>query len=103
MRGGSQDDAVIFRTILPHSPRLMRMHNLVMGLGAVLVLISQAAEAQTVVTRIYNQKELERYALDPPFWTYHAEGWCHSKSAHWLYANHRCVFIDIKMDVVDSQ
>jgi hypothetical protein len=42
-------------------------------------------------------------ALDPPFWTYHAEGWCHSKSAHWLYANHRCVFIDIKMDVVDSQ
>ena len=79
----------------------MRMHNLVMGLGAVLVLISQAAEAQTVVTRIYNPKELERYALDPPFWTYRAEGWCLSKSAHWLYANHRCVFIDIRLDFSD--
>jgi hypothetical protein len=79
------------------------MHTLVLGLIATSVLISQAAEAQTFVTRTYNQKELERYDLDPPCWTYHAEASSRSKSVHWLYANHRCVFIDIKMDAVDSQ
>jgi hypothetical protein len=74
---------------------------MVLGLVAMSVCISQKTEAQTFVTRIYNHKELERYALDPPFWTYHAEGSSHSKSAHWLYANHRCVFIDIRLDFSD--
>jgi hypothetical protein len=79
----------------------MEMHNLVLGLVAISFCVVQETAAQTFVTRIYNNKELERYALDPPFWTYHAEGSPHSKSVHWLYANHRCVFIDIKMDVKD--
>jgi hypothetical protein len=81
----------------------MRMHDVVLVLVAMSVCALQKTGAQTFLTRIHNGKELEGYALDPPFWTYQAKGWLHSKSARWLYCNHRHVFIDIKMDVVDSQ
>lgn len=77
------------------------MSNLVLGLVAVSVCISQPAEAQTVVTRVYDGNDFESYSLDPPFWTYHSKGFGHSKSAHWLYHNHRYVFIDIKATLTD--
>jgi hypothetical protein len=77
----------------------MRMHKLVLGLVAISACISQQTEAQTFETRAYNEKELERFAFDPPFWIFCGE--LNTKSNHWLYANHRFVFIDIKVENTD--
>jgi hypothetical protein len=80
----------------------MRMHTLVLGLVAVSVCIPQAAEAQPVVIRADDGNDFESYSLDPPWWSYHSKGFRNSKHAHWLYHNHRYVFIDIKVLFLDG-
>lgn len=52
--------------------------------------------------RVYDGDDLESYYSDPPYWSYYSRGFWHSKKAHWLYQNHRYVFIDIKLDFTDS-
>ena len=79
----------------------MRIEKLVLGLLAISVCGSQESEAQTFVTRFYSGKELESYSLGRPFWIYHSKRASHSKAAHWLYCNHRYVFIDIRMNFTD--
>jgi len=75
----------------------MRVNNLVLGLAALSIAVSQKAEAQALITRVYDGNDFESYCSDPPYWSYQSKGFCHSKSAHWLYGNHRYVFIDIKL------
>jgi hypothetical protein len=77
------------------------MHNLVLGLIAASVCGSQKAEAQPVVIQVYDGNDFENYSLDPPYWSYYSKGFGDSKHAHWLYHNHRYVFIDIRMDFAD--
>ena len=79
----------------------MRMYNLVLGLVATSVFGSQKAEAQPVVIQVYDGNDFETYSLDPPYWSYHSKGFWNSKHAHWLYHNHRYVFIDIRMNFTD--
>jgi hypothetical protein len=50
------------------------------------------------MTLVYDGNDFESYYTDPPFWIYLPNGLWHSKSAHWLYKNHRYVFIDIKVN-----
>jgi hypothetical protein len=75
----------------------MKMANLVLGLVAISIAVSQHAEAQVLITRVYYGNDFENYSLDPPFWSYHSTKFWHSKSGHWLYGNHHYVFIDIKL------
>jgi len=77
------------------------MSNFVLGLVAASVCISQAAEAQPHVIRVYDGNDFDSYSLDPPCWTYHSKGFWHPKHAHWLYSNHRYVFIDIPVNARD--
>ena len=79
----------------------MRTSSLVLGLAATSVCVLQETEAQTLVTRVYHENDIGSYAFDPPFWTYYSNGYWHSKSSHWLYHNHRYVFIDISVDSSD--
>ena len=79
----------------------MRIEKFVLGLLAISVCGSQQSEAQTFVARLYNGNELEGYSSDPPFWTYQSKGVSHFKVAHWLYCNHRHVFIDIEVSATD--
>jgi hypothetical protein len=73
------------------------MSSLILGLVWASVAVSQEAEAQALITRVYDGNDFESYCLDPPYWSYHWKGFWHSRSAHWLYGNHRFVFIDIKL------
>lgn len=83
---------------------LMRMSSsLLLGLVAISFGVSQESKARPSVTRVYGGNDFENYALDPPYWSYHPRGFGHSKSAHWLYKNHRYVFIDIKLNYADSR
>ena len=59
--------------------------------------VSQASEAQAIMTRVYRGDDFGDYYSDPPYWSYTSHGSGHSKSAHWLYKNHRYVFIDITL------
>ena len=79
----------------------MRMSNLVLGLVATSLGVLQAAGDKALMTRVYDGNDFESYCLDPPYWSYHSEGG--AKSAHWLYKNHRHVFIDIKVNYADSR
>jgi hypothetical protein len=79
----------------------MRTSSLVLGLVATSIGVSQKTEAQAVITRVYDGNDFGNYCLDPPYWSYHSKGFWHSKSAHWLYENHRDVFIDIKVNYAD--
>jgi len=81
----------------------MKMANLVLGLVATSMAVSQDVEAQAFITRIYYGNDFENYSSDPPFWSYHSKGFWHSKSGHWLYGNHRYVFIDIKLTSRDNR
>jgi hypothetical protein len=82
----------------------MRMScSLLLGLVAISFGVSQESKAQPRVTRVYSGNDVEGYCLDPPYWSYHPKGSGHSKSAHWLYKNHRYVFIDIKLNYADSR
>src|SRR5271165_6108444 len=76
---------------------LMRARSLVLGLVATALGVAQESEAQAVLTRVYRGNDFAHYCLDPPYWSYHAEGFWHSKSAHWLYRNHQRIYIDIKL------
>ena len=78
--------------------RDMRISTLVFGMAVTFIGISQQAEAKAVMTRVYDGNDFETYYLDPPCWIYLSNGFCRSKSAHWLYKNHRYVFIDIKLN-----
>jgi hypothetical protein len=75
----------------------MRVRSLVLGLVATALGVAQGAEAQAVLTRVYRGNDFANYYSDPPYWSYHSDGFSHSKSAHWLYRNHQRVFIDIKL------
>jgi hypothetical protein len=76
----------------------MRISSFVFGMAVAITGISQPAEAKAVITRVYDGNDFETYSMDPPCWIYLSKGFWHSKSAHWLYKNHRYVFIDIKID-----
>ena len=76
------------------------MINLVLGLLATSVGVLQAAGDKALMTRVYDGNDFESYYSDPPYWSYHSGGLWHPKSAHWLYKNHRYVFIDIKLNCV---
>jgi hypothetical protein len=67
------------------------------SLVAASLAVSQEAEAQALITRVYDGNDFESYSFDPPYWSYHSKGFWRSKSAHWLYGNHRYVFIDITL------
>jgi len=75
------------------------MSSLVLGLVATSIGVSEETEAQTaLMTRVYDGSDFESYYCDPPYWSYRSNGFWRSKSAHWLYKNHRYVFIDIKVN-----
>jgi hypothetical protein len=74
-----------------------------LGLVAISIGLPQVSEAQAVMTRVYDGDDFEDYYSDPPYWSYHSKGLWDSKSAHWLYENHRYVFIDIKLNYADSR
>jgi hypothetical protein len=81
----------------------MRISSLVLGFVATSIGVSQEKGAPTAnMTRVYDGKDFESYYLDPPYWTYHSKGFGVPKSAHWLYGNHRYVFIDIKVKYAHS-
>jgi hypothetical protein len=50
------------------------------------------------MTVVYDGNDFESYYSDPPCWIYLPKGVWHSKNAHWLYKNHRYVFVDIKVN-----
>jgi hypothetical protein len=79
------------------------MSSLALGLVAISSGVAQKAEAQALITRVYDGDDFGSYYLDPPYWSYHSRGFWHRKSAHWLYKNHRYVFIDIKLNYADSR
>jgi hypothetical protein len=79
----------------------MRMCSLAWGLFAIAGIVSQRSEAKAFITRVYNVNYVGDYCLDPPCWRYHFKGFRRSKIAHWLYENHRHVFIDIKLSGSD--
>jgi hypothetical protein len=47
----------------------MKMANLILGLVAISIAVSQHAEAQAFITRVYYGSDFENYSLDPPFWS----------------------------------
>jgi hypothetical protein len=53
--------------------------------------------AAVIMTRVYRGDDFGDYYSDPPYWSYTSHGSGHTKSAHWLYKNHRYVFIDITL------
>jgi hypothetical protein len=77
--------------------------SLLLGMVTISIGLQQASQAQAVITRVYDGKDFESYYCDPPHWSYHSNGFWHRRSAHWLYANHRYVFIDIKLNYADSR
>jgi hypothetical protein len=78
--------------------RHMRISILILGIAVTSLGISQGTENKAVMTRVYDGNDFETYYLDPPCWIYLSRGFWHTKSAHWLYKNHRYVFIDIKLN-----
>jgi len=76
----------------------MRMSSLVVGLAATSIGLSQGTENKAVMIRVYHGKDFANYYLDPPYWSYCPKGFRHSETAHWLFKNHRDVFIDIKVN-----
>ncbi len=76
----------------------MRTSALVSAIIATLTLGAQHSEAKAVMTLVYDGNDFESYYSDPPCWIYLPNDLWHSKSAHWLYKNHRYVFIDIKVN-----
>jgi hypothetical protein len=76
----------------------MRICTLVAAIVAMSGVTSQYAEAKAAMTLVYDGNDFESYYADPPAWIYLPNGFWHSKSAHWLYKNHRYVFIDIKVN-----
>jgi hypothetical protein len=83
----------------------MRTCSLALGcafaLFAISGIVSQESEAKAFITRLSNVNYVGDYYLDPPYWRYHVKGFRKSKIAHWLYENHRYVFIDIKLSGAD--
>ena len=81
----------------------MRMSCFVLGLMATSIGVSQKAEAQSLITRVYDGDDFGSYYSDPPYWSYQSKGFWSRKSAHWFYKNHRYVFIDIKLNLAASR
>jgi hypothetical protein len=74
------------------------MSSLVVGLAATSMGISQGVADKAVMIRVDHGKDFANYYLDPPYWSYRPKGFRHQGSSHWLYKNHRDVFIDIQVD-----
>jgi hypothetical protein len=67
------------------------------GLVAASITFAQKAQTRAVMTRVYDGDDYESYSLDPPYWSYQPKRSGYSKNGHWLFKNHRHVFIDIKV------
>jgi hypothetical protein len=52
---------------------------------ATLISLSQEAENQAVITRVYDGDDFGSYYLDPPYWSYQPKRFWSRKSAHWFY------------------
>jgi hypothetical protein len=76
----------------------MRINALISAIIATSIVTSQRSEAKAVMTVVYDGNDFESYYSDPPCWIYLPNGVWRSKSAHWLFKNHRYVFIDIKVN-----
>ncbi len=81
----------------------MRVRSLVLALVAASLGAAKGSEPQAVVARVYRGNDFGHYYSDPPYWSYQSDGFWHCKSAHWIYKNHRRVFIDIKLKYADSR
>jgi hypothetical protein len=74
------------------------MSSLVVGLAATSIGISQGTANKAVMIRVHHGEDFADYYLDPPYWSYRATGFGHRGPSHWLYKNHRDVFIDIQVN-----
>lgn len=81
----------------------MKISSVVVGLVAASMGVSQDSSAHVRVTRVYDGNDFGSYYLDLPYWSYRSKGIWHRKAAHWLYENHRYVFIDIRINLANSQ
>jgi hypothetical protein len=82
----------------------MRICSLLVGLVAgSLASVSQETGTQAIMTRVYDGKDYGSYYLDPPYWSYHPKRFWKSNNAHWLFRNHRYVFLDIRISDAGSQ
>jgi hypothetical protein len=78
-------------------PSGMKINSFVLGLAAASISASQDAKAQTLMTHVYHEDDFRGYCLDPPYWICRFKGFGGARIEHWLYKNHRRVFIDIRM------
>ena len=76
----------------------MKISSLLLGFITAFSSVSQGAEMQAVIRRVYHGNDFRGYYMDPPCWRFYPRPSCHSKSSHWLYENHRQVFIEITID-----
>jgi hypothetical protein len=74
------------------------MSSLVVGLAATSIGISEGTANKAVMLRVYHGNDFANYYLDPPYWSYRPKRFGHPGSSHWLYKNHRDVFIDIQVN-----
>ena len=82
----------------------MRICSLLAGLVAGSITgVSQETQAQAVLSRVYDGNDYSGYYLDPPYWSFHPKRFWNAKNAHWLFHNHRYVFLDIRLRGAVSQ
>jgi hypothetical protein len=80
----------------------MRICCLLAGLVAGSTGVSQKTQPQGVLGRVYDGNDYSSYYLDPPY-SFHPKRFWNVKNAHWLFHNHRYVFLDIKVSDAVSQ
>ena len=82
----------------------MRICSLLAGVVAGSITgFSQETQAQAVMSRVYDSNDYSGYYLDPPYWSFHPKRFWNSKNSHWLFHNHRYVFLDIRVSDAVSQ
>src|SRR5262249_22551859 len=85
--------------LIPHTfINAMRTSSLLLALVATSLGVAQERQSKPLVIRVYEGNDFRSYCLDPPRWVYLPKGFRRSKSAHWLYRNHRYIFLDIKLN-----
>jgi hypothetical protein len=75
----------------------MGIKSVVLGLVATSVGVAEGSEIEAVVHRVYLGNDYGQQYFDPPYWSYLRGEFPHSQSEHWLYKNHRHIFIDIEL------
>jgi hypothetical protein len=83
-------------------PLLWEIKSVVLGLVATSVGVAQGSEIKAAVHRVYLGNDYlgndyGQQHFDPPYWSYLRGDFPHSQSEHWLYKNHRHIFIDIEL------